>query len=160
MNNKPTTNNISLGIRTKTFTIDDDPNRVIELDPSDMGVIGRLDEAIPKIDAVMNEFVEAGKKMSEDGGAGFGALLKDFDTRMREIVNTVFDYDVCTVCVPKGTLLDVVSDSDKFKFEVIIESLSKVYEDTIIGDLTRVKNRMNEHTKKYTTTKKPIKKTK
>lgn len=154
MNNKNTTNNISLGIRTKTFTIDDDPNRVIELDPSDMGVIGRLDEAIPKIDAIMKEFVEAGKKMSEDGGTDFGVLLKDFDTRMREIVNTVFDYDVCTVCVPKGTLFDIVSDSDKFKFEVIIESLSKVYEDTIIGDLTRVQNRMNEHTKKYTAKKK------
>ena len=153
MNNN-TTNNISLGIRTKTFTIDDDPNRVIELDPSDMGVIGRLDEAIPKIDAIMNEFVEAGKSMSGDGGAGFGTTLKELDTRMREIINTVFDYDVCTVCVPKGTLFDVVPGSDKFKFEVIIESLAKVYEDTIIGALTRVQTRMNEHTKKYTTKKK------
>lgn len=154
MNNQNTTNNIPLGIRTKTFTIDDDPNRVIELDPSDMGVIGRLDEAIPKIDAIMKEFVDAGKELAGNGGTGFGTALKELDARMREVVNTVFDYDVCTVCVPKGTLLDVVSDSDKFKFEVIIESLSNVYEDTIIGDLTRVQNRMNEHTKKYTAKKK------
>ena len=150
MDNINITNNINLGIRTKTFTIDGDPNRVIELDPSDMGVIGRLDEAIPQIDEVMKEFVEKGKAMAEDGGIGFGIALKDLDGRMRTIVNTVFDFDVCSVCVPKGTMFDVVVDSDKFKFEVLIEGLSKVYEDTIMGDLKRVQARMTEHTKKYT----------
>lgn len=149
MNNKPTLNNISLGITTKTYTIDDDPNRTIELDPSDMGVIGRLDEAIPKIDELMKALVEAGKSMSGDGGVGFGAKLKELDVQMRELVNGIFNYDVCSVCVRTGTLFDVVTGSDKFKFEVLIEQLSKVYEDTITGDLKRVQNRMNEHTKKY-----------
>ena len=149
MDNINTTNNISLGIRTKTFTIDGDPDRVIELDPSDIGVVGRLDEAIPKMEAILNEFVEAGKKMSE-GGTGFGETLKELDGRMRDVLNTVFDYDVCSVCIPKGTLFDVVRDTDRFKFEVVIEGLSKVYEDTITGDLTRVQERMNKHTRKYT----------
>lgn len=148
MNNTNITN-INLGIRTKTFTIDDDPNRVIELDPSDISVIGRLEDAIPKIDEILNAFVEAGKSISEDSSK-FGSTLSELDSRMRETVNAIFDYDVCSVCVPKGTLLDIVSGGDKFKFEVIIEGLSKVYEDTITADLARVQKRVSTHTKKYT----------
>ena len=150
MDNININNNINLGIRTKTFTIDGDANRTIEIDPSDMGVIGRLDDAIPQIDTILNEFVEKGKQMAEDGGTGFGIALRELDGRMRTIINTIFDYDVCSVCVPKGTLFDVVADADKFKFEVLIEGLAKVYETTIVGDLQRVQNRMTEHTKKYT----------
>ena len=151
MDNTNITNNISLGIRTKTFTIDGDPNRVIELDPSDMGVIGRLDEAIPQMSALLDEFVAKGKQLAEEeNNTGFGVALRELDASMRTIINTIFDYDVCSVCVPKGTLFDVVVDSDKFKFEVLIQGLSQVYEKTIVGDLQRVQNRMSEHTKKYT----------
>ena len=149
MDNINITNNISLGIRTKKFTIDGDQNKVIELDPSDIGVVGRLDEAVPKMEEVFNAFIQAGKTLSE-GGTGFGETLRELDGRMRDIVNTIFDYDVCFVCVPKGTLFDVVADSAKFKFEVLIEGLAEVYENTITGDLKRVQARMSEHTKKYT----------
>lgn len=149
-NNTIPINNISLGIRTKTFTIDNDPNRVIEIDPSDIGVVGRLDDAIPQIEGIINEFVDAGKKLSEEGATGFGETLRDLDCRLRDVINSIFDYDVCSVCVPKGTLFDVVTDSDQFKFEIIIKGISQVYETTISDDLVRVQNRITAHTQKYT----------
>ena len=43
--------------KTKRFTVDNDKNRVLELDTSDLSIISRLNEVYPKIDSLVNIFI-------------------------------------------------------------------------------------------------------
>lgn len=145
MNNKPTTNNISLGFSKKAYTIDGDDSKVIYLDPSDMSILTRIQTFSEKSEPVFKKF----ETVTEEE---FSTALTDIDAELRHMINELFDYDVCSVCLANGTLFDMMSG--KFKFEIIIEGLSKVYTDTISAEMKLVSARMSAHTKKYTTKKK------
>ena len=139
MNNTNITN-ISLGLRKKEFTIDGDENSVIYLDPSDMNILTRIQEFSTEADAVLSSLkdMEENEVMSK---------LAEVDAKMRELINKLFDYDVCSVCVPSGTLFDAVGG--QFKFEIIVDGISKVYADNISTEMKKVTDRMSSHTKKY-----------
>ena len=134
------TPNISLGIKKKSFTIDGDENRVIYIDPTDMGIIGRMEAFSADIDPLL-------KSLKDVGEDGLVAKISEVDGILREKINQAFDYDVCSVCVPCGTMLDAVDG--KFKFEIVVDALSQVYVDNISSEMQKVTARMAEHTKKY-----------
>lgn len=133
--------NISLGFTKKRYTIDGDENKVIYLDPSDMGILTRIKQF--GIDA--SEVLGSLKDIKEDEVID---KMNEVDGKLRTILNTLFDYDVCSVCVPTGTLLDAMNG--KFKFEIIVEGLSQVYATNITKEMKAVTKKMSEHTKKYT----------
>lgn len=140
MNNTPITN-ISLGLHKKSYTIDGDENSVIYLDPSDMNILNRIQEFSAEVDVVLSSL----KELSEEDEVV--PKLAETDAQMRELINKLFDYDVCSVCVPSGTLFDAIGG--QFKFEIIVDGLSKVYADNISAEMKKVTDRMSQHTKKY-----------
>ena len=131
---------ISLGIHKKSFAIDGDENRVIYLDPSDMGIMNRIDVFGKQIDEII-------EKLKDVPVGELGARIIEVDGDMREAINNIFDYDVCSACVPCGTMLDVLDG--KFKFEIVVQALANVYTDTISSEMKKVTTRMSAHTKKY-----------
>ena len=133
--------NISLGLNKKRFTIDSDENKVIYLDPSDMGILMRIKQFGTDASEVLGTL----KDIKEDEVID---KMNEVDGKLRTILNTLFDYDVCSVCVPTGTLLDAVNG--QFKFEIIVDGLSKVYAENITKEMQAVTKKMSEHTKKYT----------
>ena len=133
--------NISLGLNKKRFTIDSDENKVIYLDPSDMGILTRIKQFSTDASEVLGTL----KDIKEDEVID---KMNEVDGKLRTILNTLFDYDVCSVCVPTGTLLDAVNG--QFKFEIIVDGLSRVYAENITKEMQAVTKKMSEHTKKYT----------
>ena len=64
--------------------------------------------------------------------------LKDIDTKIRDIVDYIFDSNVSEICAPYGSMYDVVNG--KCRFECIIESLSTLYENNIIEEISNSKD--------------------
>ena len=140
MNNTNITS-ISLGLQKKSFCIDGDESKIIYLDPSDLDIISRIKVFSDRTDELFSSLTG----MEEDKVI---EKLKESDVTLRSYVNELFDYDVCSVCVPVGTLFDAIGG--KFKFEIIVNGLSKVYSDTISAEMQKITDRVSKHTKKYT----------
>lgn len=139
MNNKPI--NISLGLNKQSYTIDGDESRVIYLDPSDMSVAKRLEDFSGTVEALFD-------KLRDIPDEEFTQRVLDVDKELREAINVVFDYDVCSVCVPSGTMFD--GKDGKFKFEIVMNTLAAVYTDNISAEMKKITDRISKHTKKYT----------
>ena len=131
---------ISLGIRKKSFAIDGDENRVIYLDPSDMGIISRIEEFDKQIEQVL-------VRLKDVPSDKLGETIKEVDKELRERIDKVFDSEVCAVCVPSGTMVDAVDG--RFKFEIVVEALSDIYTSTIASEMKKVTARIQTHTQKY-----------
>lgn len=131
---------ISLGIHKKSFAIDGDENRIILLDPSDMGIVGRIETFSEQIDSTLS-------KLKDVPVEQLGSAIAEVDKAVRDEINAIFDYDVCSICVPCGTMVDVIDG--KFKFELVVTALADVYTNTISTEMKRVAARMSEHTQKY-----------
>lgn len=141
------------GSKKKRFRVDGDDDKIIELNTSDLGIADRMAEAYPKLGKlaekarnidVPEEFegfdVEKTKQITKP--------LKEIDTEMRELVDYIFDSPVCEKCADNGTMYDFF-DGD-IRYEIIIMSLSQLYEDNLEKEIKKVQKRVKSHTAKYT----------
>lgn len=158
--------NISLSSR-KRYTIDDDPNRVISLDTTDMNIVVRFDEAYPQILDLATEATnrisaistkdevdnETGDEEDEENPnrktEDLSTILKDIDRRMRDKMDYIFASPISDVCEPTGNMFDPVCDG-QFRFEHIIWVLGKLYETNFTAEFDKMQKRLKKHTEKYT----------
>lgn len=159
--NKEVDNNnvINLDMRESSrrkIWINGDSTKVIELNLSDMGILTRLNDAYPKLDdlvAEVKKFASA-EITDEDNAEQLGQLsekFKEINQKMKDLVNYIFDYNVCDVCCDGGSMYDLVNG--QYRFEYIIDKLSALYETTINEEYKRIQARMATHTSKYTSKK-------
>lgn len=146
--------NLSFGLpKKKRFTVDGDPERVIEIDTGDTGILSRwnglfkwfeeMDERISKFGEGINPDEITAEQM--DGISGDFAGIDD---EMREKLNYLFAADVCTPVVGEhGSLIRMVDGEPLFM--VIIETLVPLYEADIKVESEKSRKRMEKHTKKY-----------
>lgn len=141
-------------LRRKRIRIDGDDNRILELDTSDLGVISRLKDLQPKLDELTKEGEELSLigDLSED--ENFNSLadkFKSLDNKMREILDTLFQSNVSEVCAPTGSMLDPIGGV--YRWEVIIDSLINLYNDTIKKETKKAEDKnvagVKAHTSKY-----------
>lgn len=158
-NVKKTDNIIDLDLSSSARTkirINGDNSKVLELNLSDIGIITRLNDAYPKLNDLQAEVTKvASAEISDDDMEALsiiGEQFKVIDQKMRDIVDKIFDFPVCDICCDGGSMYDPVAG--QYRFEYIIENLSKLYGDTINAEYKRMKNRMETHTAKYTKKKK------
>ena len=142
--------------RRKRFRIDGDNDRILELNTSDMGIIKRLNDLLPKLKSLQTDAAKElvfGDDMSDEDGMRVASdVLTRIDSDMRDIVDEIFDSNVSEVCAPEGSMYDPFNG--KFRYEHIIETLVKLYEDNIKEETQKVAERVNKHTNKYTKRKK------
>lgn len=147
--NEPEVQDIDLSItRKKRFRIDGDNNRILELNTVDMGIIKRLEELTPKLEALQSKAVMEQVDDSDDDFSKVAEVLKTIDTEMREIMDELFDANVSEVCAPDGSMFDPFNG--KFRFEHIIDRLMPLYEKGITDEYKKMSKRVNKHTDKYT----------
>ena len=139
-------------IRKKRFRIDGDDSRILELNTSDLNILARLQSAYPKLDTLSKK---AAKKLTEDVSeeddivnSKFPEALAEIDKDMRELVDYIFDSNVSEICAPNGTMYDPYNG--QLKYEHIIDTLAKLYENNIDNEVRLIKQRVKKHTKKYT----------
>ena len=149
-------NNISLSTK-KTFTIDGDLKRTIQLDISDMNIVVRIDEVYPDIrklavdahDRIANAKVQKVEGDSDDSPLeDISTVLKDIDRQMREKVDYIFASEVCDICYPNENMYDVVGG--EWRFEHLLDVLTTLYANNIKAEWKKMQDRVKKHTAKYT----------
>ena len=151
--------NISLSHK-KSFSIDGDINRIIQIDTSDLNVTVRLEEVYTDllklaIDATDRMASVKDNKEEEDDDAelksplsDYSEILKDIDKQMREKVDYIFDSPVSDICVPSGNMYSIVGG--EFNFERVVDALITLYANDIASEFKKMQSRVKKHTDKYT----------
>ena len=137
--------------KKQKFRIDGDMNRVIELDTADLSISGRLAETYPKlVEYVKDAQTQVDKidEADEDALAKFANMLTDIDTKMRGLIDYIFDSPVSNKVAPSGTMYDPFDGS--FRFEIIIDRLIGLYSNNLNEQFDKMKKKVSKHTDKYT----------
>ena len=132
-------------IKRKRFRINGDNNLIIELNTSDMGIISRLNKAVPKLEALQ---VKAGK-LSTDGDdalASSAKTLEEIDLEMKELIDYIFDANISEKCADGGSMFDLLGGV--FRYEHILDKFMQLYEENLAEEYKKLKLRVNKYAKK------------
>ena len=130
--------------KKKEFRIDKDDNRIIELNTSDMNILGRLQECYPKLDKLGVKAMT----ISDSGLEETVTILKEIDSEMRKYVDFIFDSPVADICAPDGSMFDMFNG--EFRFEHILNVLIGLYENNLDKEYKLMSKKIKKHTDKYT----------
>ena len=141
---------IDLSALNKTkVLINEDENRYVMLDLSDLNVPTRFEEVSPKVEKVLIGIGSYGDVTDDEEKA---AMLKqqiiNGDIEIRSYIDYIFGSNVCEVCAPSGTMVDMIDG--KFRWEYIMDALSGLYGEHIEMEFNKVLARIKSHTDKYT----------
>ena len=139
------------GASKKQFRVNGDPNNIIELNTSDIGIVKRLEDSLPQLEALGKEALDAKAKEATENAEAVPALLatlSDYDKKMKSIVNFIFDSNVADKCAAGGTMYDPVDG--EFRYMVIVADLMNVYTDDLASEIDKVIKAAEKHTDKYT----------
>ena len=137
----------------KTFMIKLSENdiRPIELNPSDLMFVKRLNDIYPRLqqsaEKAMTELDIDEDKSTEEILSKTSEVLTNIDSDMRNAMDELFDTNVSEVCAPAGSMYDPFNG--EFRFEIIIRALSKLYENNLDTEATKTMNKLKKHTAKY-----------
>lgn len=139
-------------IEKKTFRINGDNNRLIELNPSDISIVTRIEAA----DKEFAKCVEELQKLSDfntdtdEEIYELGKRFKEIDSRMRQLLDDIFQSNVSEVCTPEGSGSMYDPINGKYRYEHIIEALMTFYESNIQSEFKKMTKAVNAKTAKYT----------
>lgn len=146
---------IDLGyVEKRKFEINGDISRILELNVSDLNVITRYNETYPKLDEFMKDVQNELTKIddADEDLNKISEVLTKIDNEMRDCIDYIFDTNASEVCVPSGNMFDPVNG--QFRYERIIEVLSKLYAEGISAEFNKIKKNTAKYTTKYTKKKK------
>lgn len=142
-------------IKKKKFRINGDNSKIIELNTSDLNIVTRLGEAYPRLNTLMESVQKRlqdiptdVEDVSEEDFQKVSSVLKELDQKMREEVDFIFNEPVSAVCGADGNMWDPIEGS--FRYEHIIEKLSKLYETNLNEEFRKMKAKIANKTAKYT----------
>lgn len=133
--------NLDSVAKTK-IRINGDNNSILELNLSDLTIAERLEKGYEKLQnniKKLSDFDTEADNLSEQ--------LHEVDNDMREVIDYIFDSNVSEVCCKSGTMFDL--KDGVYKFESILEALTKLYSDTLNSEYKAMKRRVQQQTSKY-----------
>lgn len=166
MNDSPTKNisvnndiiDIDLSVtKKKKFRFDGDNTRIIELNTSDLTIVGRVGETMPKLEELQvtaSKLMEGIDIKDEDTSAVAEGLvtiserLKSIDTEMRKYIDYIFNAEVSSKAAPDGSMYDVFNGT--FRYDYIMSLLFTQYEENLQKEFSKMEKRAKLHTDKYT----------
>lgn len=151
---EPEVVDVDLGfVEKRKFRICGDFNRMLELNVSDLNIFARLKKGYPQLKELMAEAQEKITSIPDDGETTeligmYADRLTEIDTKMREIIDYIFDTNASAVCAPSGNMFDPVGG--QWRFERIIDKLSALYANGLNDEFKQLKNRVEPKVSKYT----------
>lgn len=158
-----TMQNINLNLSTKKkFTIDGDPNRVIELDISDINIINRATTAFKNIENLKNDWEKLPTLEELDSDNVDTEILHNtvdkidefsdefsaIENQLKNEIDFMFDSPISNTIFGTSSPFSIVND--KFKFEHTIDVLMSLYEEQLQGDLKKLnKSKVVNKTRRY-----------
>lgn len=126
----------------KEYAINGDENRVIRINVSDVGIITRIQDAMSKADNIAEEVSEREKKEDKT------QLLREYDQRARDMVNSIFESDVCTAALG-GINVFSMGSNGKPVLVNFLEALLAVVVQEIKSAQTAAQIKLEEKVEKY-----------
>lgn len=143
-------------IKKKKFRINGDNTKILELNVSDMGIVSRLDESYPKLMELQDKVASLAEiSDGEDDREVLSSTAKrlnEIDKEMRELLDFIFQSNVSEICGSEGSMYDPINGT--FRYEHIISTLTKLYENNLNSEFKKMKANINKHTSKYTKSRK------
>ena len=138
--------------KRKKFRFDKDDNRIVELNTSDMGILERIAEIVPKLNDLQLRAskIMDGVNLTENNFEDAPIVaerLKAVDTEMREYIDYLFDAPVSEKAAPDGSMYDPFNGS--FRYEHILVLLIQQYGDNISSEYKKIEQQIEKHTNKY-----------
>ena len=138
-------------IKRKRFRLNGDPNKVIELNMSDLGLYSRLEKGYAKLQEIASKVAEVELDPTSDSIEELDKAMDALDTldvAMKEQLDYIFDYPVAEKACDGGTMYDPCGGM--LRYEHIIEVLLGLYENNIVKEFKTMRTNMSKHTAKYT----------
>ena len=127
--------------------VDGDCTKVLRLNLTDMGIMGRLQDSYPKLDELTAEV----QKLAASADVSNEQIVETFrkiDREMRDLVDYIFDFPVSDIVCDGGSMYDPVGG--QLRFEYVIDRISKLYETSLNEEFKRMQAKVDKHTAKYT----------
>lgn len=131
------------GIKRSRFRINGRVGAIVELNLSDLSIVDRLEKGVQKLAVEMEKVASI-----PDDDEAYSEKMRQADQKMREYVDYIFDYPVSAVCAPQGSTMFDPTDG-VFRYEHIIDGLTKLYADNINAEYKKINARLKKHTEKY-----------
>ena len=142
-------------IKKKRFRINGDPNKILELNTSDLGISSRLSSAYERLTKNMEEVGEIlsglpddESELTDEKEEIIQEKLQEIDAKMKKEMDYIFDAPVSEICCDGGSMYDPFEGM--FRFEHIIDALTKLYETNLNSEFSKMKRRVSAKTSKYT----------
>lgn len=141
--------------------VDGNPDNSFTLNLSDLSIYNRMQDGIQQLYDTFNELKTkmgetAETEPAEDDGdiSKFLDVMKEMDAKMRATMDYIFSAPVSEVCAPegKGYMFDVING--ELRFEIIINALTKLYENNINKEYYALKSRIDRKLPDYAKRKK------
>jgi len=117
------------------------------LNLSDMRLPIRFKEKYDELKSLEQDAFTKLAETTEDDVLTSADTIKEVDKKMREVIDYIFDANVSEVCAPHGSMFDLVNGN--FRYECILNGLSKLYDDNITEETKKFEKRLSKHTDKY-----------
>lgn len=143
--------------------VDGNPDNSFTLNLSDLSIYNRMQDGIQQLYDTFNELktkmgetaeTEPADDASDDDISKFLDVMKEMDAKMRATMDYIFSAPVSEVCAPegKGYMFDVING--ELRFEIIINALTKLYENNINKEYYALKSRIDRKLPDYAKRKK------
>ena len=143
-------------VKKKKFRINGDNTKILELNVSDMGILGRLDESYTKLMDLQDKVANLAEINEEANDreilSSTAKKLNEIDKEMRDLLDYIFQSNVSEICGSEGSMYDPIEGT--FRYEHIISSLVKLYENNLNTEFAKMKKNISKHTAKYTKSRK------
>lgn len=136
--------NINMAKR-RPFRINGKADNIIYLNLSDMGLYGRLNDGYNQLMSMMEEVAELGSKEGEEDDDTIKMVLDEYNQKMKDVMDYIFDAPVADACCDGGTMWDPYSGM--FRFEHIIDALCGLYENNLSSEFAKMRSRVNSRVK-------------
>ena len=117
----------------------------VRFNPTDVGFIEKLFESFASLDRIQEEIRQSKEEITDEKEVY--RLAKNLDSRMREIINALFDKDVCTPLFGEMNLF--ASAGGLPVWANLMLAIAEEVESCMQGELKQREARIKKYTEKY-----------
>lgn len=130
---------ISFDNGIKEYAINGDENNVIRFNPTDFGLVERIKKAQKKIEELEKHYNKA-EKTQENAEK----ILIDYDRKIRDQINYVFNSDVCTAAFGSTNCMTICAGQPLY--QNFLEAVIPILEKDINTESKKAQKRISRYT--------------
>lgn len=128
--------NINFDDGYKTYILNDDENKIIRVNVTDVNILDRHNKAQADMQALIEEMQNNSEATPEK--------IASYDKRIRENINYIFGSDVCTAAFGTANCMSVVSNGSML-FESFLNALMPQVQEDMDISLEAAKKRTDKY---------------